>query len=187
MYYNRRIYDIASKYHHRLLSLDEALALCKGREEEFFSALQDIGELTKNMKQYYIMKNTSNTYYSVESFRWNLSNTLKKIADNINAGDIIDINVGTAKFINEIFNNKTLRAYLQVAKLADNIKDNKFIISKPITTADIKADDIQPVETPTTDRCIELYYEYIGKGDMEKANAMYNIITYKNDENQPLN
>ena len=60
MYYNRRIYDIASKYHHRLISFDEALALCKGREEEFFSALQDIGELTKNMKQYYIMKNTSN-------------------------------------------------------------------------------------------------------------------------------
>lgn len=183
MYYNRRIYDIASKYHHRLISLDEALALCKGKEEEFFSALQDIGELTKNIRQYYIMKNTSNTYYSVESFRWNLSNTLKKIADNINAGDIIDINVGTAKFINEIFNNKTLRVYLQVAKLADNIKDSKFIFAKPITAENITADDIKQVETPTTDRCIELYYEYISKGDMEKANALYNIITYKSDEN----
>ena len=79
------------------------------------------------------------------------------------------------------------RSYFGIETDVHVTKDNKFIISKPITPADIKADDIKPVETPTTDRCIELYYEYINKGKMVEANAMYNIITYKNDENWPLN
>ena len=85
MYYNRRIYDIASKYHHRLISLDEALVLCKGKEEEFFSALQDIGELVQNMKQYYIMKNTGNMYYSIRSLE-EFQKALKTLGNPVFSG-----------------------------------------------------------------------------------------------------
>ena len=184
MYYNRRIYDIASKYHHRLLSLDEALALCKGKEEEFFSALQDIGELVQNIRQYYIMKNIGNMYYSIKSLE-EFQNNLKKIHDNINTGDIVELDKGTAKIINKILNNKELRLSLQAAKLdyAVNNTISKARIGKTTTSADVTLDLIKEPETPTMDRSIELYYEYIDKGDMEKANAMYNIITYKSDEN----
>lgn len=184
MYYNRRIYDIASKYHHRLISLDEALALCKGKEEEFFSALQDIGELVQNMKQYYIMKNTGNMYYSIKSLE-EFQKALKNIHDNINTGDIVELDKGTAKAINKILDNKELRISLQAAKLdyAVNNTISKIRIGKQITPSDITLDLIKEPETPTMNRSIELYYEYIGKGDMEKANAMYNIITYKSDEN----
>lgn len=184
MYYNRRIYDIASKYHHRLISFDEALALCKGKEEEFFSALQDIGELTKNMKQYYIMKNTSNMYYSIKSIE-EFQNKLKDIHDKINTGDIVELDKGTAKTINKILNNVELRVSLQAAKLdyALNNTISKVRIGKRITPSDVTLDLVKEPETPTMDRSIQLYYEYINKGDMEKANAMYNVITYKSDEN----
>lgn len=184
MYYNRRIYNIASKYHHRLISFDEALALCKGKEEEFFSALQDIGELVQNMKQYYIMKNTSNMYYSIKSIE-EFQKKLKDIHDKINTGDIVDLDRGTSRIINKILNNVELRVSLQAAKLdyAVNNTISKVRIGKRITPSDVTQDLIVEPKTPTMDRSIELYYDYINKGDNEKANAMYNIITYKNDEN----
>ena len=184
MYYNRRIYDIASKYHHRLISFEEALALCKGREEEFFSALQDIGELVQNMKQYYIMKNTGNMYYSIKSIE-EFRKSLKKIHDNINMGDIVELDNGTAKMINKILNNKELRLSLQAAKLdyAVNNTISKARIGKTIIPEYFTGASMAEPTTPTMDRSIELYYEYVGKGDKEKAIAMYNIITYKSDEN----